>query len=338
MGSRMQPTQRTTTMKDINLWKFLDDELQQRHPVALIVVVDYEKGSPGKTAFKLAFNAEKKCVGTIGGGIMEYALIEQYSKQLAEGISIRELRTLVHSPQTNRGEPSGLSCAGSQTIFALSLNESDSATVHTLYHAWSEQLPAKMILTNRGLGCADEKNAEHFRFQKDLPDKWKYEENMGLEYSVYIVGGGHVGFAISRVMATLDFTVVVYDDRADLPLLTENTYVHKKIVAPYSELGAHIPEPSKTFAAVVTSHFDHDAEAIKQLLPLHLPYLGVMGVPAKMGRIENLLTEEERKEFRGSNIHAPIGIAIDSNTPEEIAVSIAAEMIRVKAELSKRKC
>jgi xanthine dehydrogenase accessory factor len=324
-------------MKDIQLWKFLDDELQHRHPVVLIVVVDYEKGSPGKTGFKLAFNAQKKCVGTIGGGIMEHSLIEQYSKQLVEKKTVRELRTLVHSPQTNRGEPSGLSCAGSQTIFSLSLNESDGSTVHALYRAWAEQLPVKMILTNRGLGCADEKNAEHFRFPKKFPDKWKYEENMGIEYSIYIVGGGHVGFALSRVMATLDFNVIVYDDRADLPMLKENTFAHKIITAPYTELAKHIPEPHKTFAAIVTSHFNHDTEAVRQLLPLHLPYVGVMGVPAKVGRIENLLTEEERKEFRGSNIHAPIGIAIDSNTPEEIAVSIAAEMIRVKAGLGKRK-
>jgi len=324
-------------MKDINLWKFLDDELQQRYPVMLIVVVDYEKGSPGKTAFKLAFNVEKKSVGTIGGGIMEFSLIEHYARLLAEGKTIRDLRTLVHSPQTNRGEPSGLSCAGSQTIFALSLNESDRAAVHTLYKAWAEQLPAKMILTNRGLACADEKNAEHIRFQHESSSSWTYEENMGLEYSVYIVGGGHVGFALSRVMATLDFTVVVYDDRPELPILKENTFAHKKIVAPYSELGLHIPEPHKTFAAIVTSHFNHDTEAVKQLLPLHLPYVGVMGVPAKVGRIENLLTDEERKEFHGQNIHAPIGIQIESNTPEEIAVSIAAEMIRVKADLSKRK-
>ena len=165
-------------MHDIKLWKFFDDELQQQHPVGLVVVVDYEKGSPGKTGFKLAFNQERTCVGTIGGGMMEYSLIEQYSNLLLEGKLFRELRTLVHSPHTNRGEPSGLSCAGSQTIFALSLGPQDLAAVHTLYRAWSENLSAKMILTSEGLACAEEKNAEHLRFHEESASAWKYEENM----------------------------------------------------------------------------------------------------------------------------------------------------------------
>jgi xanthine dehydrogenase accessory factor len=323
-------------MNDINLWKFIDGELQQQHPVVLIVVVDYEKGSPGKTGFKLAFNAQKKCVGTIGGGMMEHLLIEQYAQSLADGKTIRDLRVLVHSPQTNRGEPSGLSCAGSQTIFAVSLNEGDSKSVYALYRAWIEHLPARLALANSGLTYAEGKNSEHIRFQQTTAS-WQYEENTGLEYSVYIVGGGHVGFALSRVLATLDFNVVVYDDRADLPMLKENTFAHAIITAPYTELAEHIPEPQKTFAAIVTSHFNHDTEVLKQLLPLCLPYLGLMGVEAKIGRIKNLLSENELNALNSQRFYAPIGIAIGSDSPEEIAVSIAAEMIRVKAELSKRK-
>jgi xanthine dehydrogenase accessory factor len=317
-------------MKDLALWKFIIEQLQLDKRVMFITVVDYTKGSPGKTGFKLAFTIDKAFVGTIGGGVMEHSVMEEYSARLLKPEKICELRFLVHSTQATRGEPSGLNCAGSQTLCALSLDECDIESMNSILSSLQSNISSSILLSENGLTYQQKKNSVHSTFYHSGALEWNYEENIGPEYTVYIIGGGHVGNALSRILATLDVHVVVYDERKDLNLLAENTFAHKKINAPYAELATHIVDPQKSFAAIVTSNTEADTIALQQLIPLHLPYIGVMGTKAKIARIKKSLTEREQIEFESQHIHSPIGIQIGSRTVEEIAISIAAQIIAIK--------
>jgi xanthine dehydrogenase accessory factor len=317
------------------LWKYVLDTLKAGGSAAFIAVVAHEKGSPGKTGFKMAFTADKQSIGTIGGGIMEFSLKEQYAGLLRNGKTFCDVRTLVHALETRRGEPSGLTCSGSQTICAVSLHERDIPAVASILDALSDHLPAIMGLTPNGLTCTAGWQAAHSAFEQLSAFGWTYTENVGPEYTMYIIGGGHVGAALSRIAARLDFYVVVYDDREGLPMVSEGISAHKKITAPYTELASHIVEPQKSFAAIVTADYTTDSVAVKQLLPMRLPYLGIMGVEAKIARIKNSLSPEEQLEFEHQHIYAPIGMRIDSGTADEIAVSIAAEVITVRNALEK---
>jgi xanthine dehydrogenase accessory factor len=317
-------------MKNKAFWKFILDHLLTGQQVLLLTVVDHVKGSPGKTGFKLAFTSDKQTNGTIGGGIMEYGMIEQYSERLRTEEKICEIRYLVHAPNATHGEPSGLSCAGSQTNCALSLSSKDIPIITAIYNATMKNTASKLVLTEKGIAYSEGKNFRQKKFQSSSTTEWIYEENIGPEFTLYIIGGGHVGNALSRIMTTLDFYVVLYDERNDLLMLQENSFADKKIIAPYSELGSYIVSPEKTFATIVTSNFVSDTIALQQLLPLHLHYIGIMGVEAKIARIKNSLNETEREILSGQKIFAPIGMEIGSATAEEIAVSIAAELIKVK--------
>ena len=323
-------------MEKKSIWKFILEQLTEENPVALVVVVEHEKGSPGKSGFKLAVTADKKIAGTMGGGIMEYQMIEQYSKRLKNNETIRDIRYLVHSPNAKHGEPSGLSCAGSQTNCIISLNKNDRLIIEKIYFAEKENIQARFILTENGISYSEGKKSEHKIFHSSSPAEWKYEENIGPEYTLFIIGGGHVGNALSRVMSTLDFYVVLYDDRSDLVMMKDNNFADKKIIAPFEKLGEYLSNPQKTFAAIVTSNFVSDAAALQQVLPHKLPYVGLMGVEAKIVRIKNSLNEEEQKLLSQQKIFAPIGMEIGSATAEEIAVSIAAQLIQVKNSLSKK--
>ncbi|MDP1678261.1 MAG: XdhC family protein [Bacteroidota bacterium] len=319
-------------MKNKAFWKFILDQLTVGKQMLLLTVVDHVKGSPGKSGFKLAFTSDKQTNGTIGGGIMEYGMIEQYSERLKTKENICELRYLVHAPNATHGEPSGLSCAGSQTNCALSLNSKDLPIITAIYNAVVNNTTSKLVITEKGIAYSEGKNSQQKKFQSSSAAEWVYEENIGPEFTLFIIGGGHVGNALSRIMATLDFYVIIYDERNDLPMLQENSFANKKIIAPYSELGSYIISPEKTFASIVTSNFVSDSIALQQLLPLHLFYVGIMGVEAKIARIKNSLNDFERELLNGQKIFAPIGMEIGSATAEEIAVSIAAELIKVKNE------
>lgn len=317
------------------LWNHVLAVLTKGEAVAFIAVVAHEKGSPGKTGFKMAFTADKKSVGTIGGGIMEFSLKEQYALQLRECKRFCDVRTLVHALQTKRGEPSGLTCAGSETICAVSLYERDIPTVRSILEALTEHLPGMIGLTANGLTFSEGKQPVHSTFEQLSAFGWTYTENIGPEYSLYIIGGGHVGAALSRIAASLDLYVVVYDEREGSDVLAEHVAAHKKITDSYAHLGSHIMEPQKTFAAIVTSDYTTDVVALDQLLPLRLAYVGIMGVEAKIARIKNSLAPDDQLEYERQHIHAPIGISIGSSTSDEIAVSIAAELISVRSALRK---
>lgn len=315
------------------LWKFVLDVLKSEKTVAFIAVVAHEKGSPGKTGFKMAITAEKRSTGTIGGGIMEFSIKEQYALQLREGKKISDVRKLVHTQSSKRGEPSGLTCAGSQTICAVSLSEWDIPTVTSILTSLTDNLPATLTITVNGIACREGKQQPQTTFEQLSAFGWAYFENVGPEYALYIVGGGHVGAALARIVVGLNFYVVVYDDREPIKLPGAQCVDQKKVTDSYMRLAFHITDPLHSFAAIVTSDVSTDTIALKQLLPLRLPYVGIMGVEAKIARIKNSLSIEEVREFEQQYIHAPIGIRIDSNTAEEIAVSIAAEIISVRNNL-----
>jgi xanthine dehydrogenase accessory factor len=321
-------------MKEHSLWQFIRDRLTAGERVMLLTVVDHEKGSPGKSGFKLAFTSDQKCVGTIGGGIMEHGMIGTYAGRLRNDENICEIRYMVHSPKAKHGEPSGLSCAGSQTMCALSLEKKDLPAVTAIDEAILSHTASRMIITEKGIAYSGGRNSRHQKFQSGGMSEWIYEENIGPEFTVCIIGGGHVGNALSRIMATLDFHVILYDERHDLPMVLENFFADKKIIAPFSELGSTIVTAEKTLAAIVTSNALSDAVALQQLLPLPLLYIGIMGVEAKIERIKSSLNETEKELLAKQRIFTPIGLEIGSATAEEIAVSIAAQLIKVKNESS----
>jgi xanthine dehydrogenase accessory factor len=147
---------------------------------------------------------------------------------------------------------------------------------------------------------------------------------------VLIAGGGHVGTALSTIISTLDFNVVLYDERTELEMFKQHQFADKKVSAPFSELSTFITSPQKLFVAIVTSNYKTDTIVLQQVLPLNPLYIGIMGVEAKLARIKNSLNEKELQMFEERKIHAPIGINIGSGSAEEIAISIAAEIIQIK--------
>ncbi|MEW5798730.1 MAG: XdhC family protein [Bacteroidota bacterium] len=314
-------------MKETGLWQFISDHLQRQIPVILLAVLDYEKGSPGKTGFKMAVTKDST-FGTIGGGVMEFNLITLSREFLASAMPVRIIKKLVHSPHTSIGEPSGLICAGSQTLGILSLGYEDVEAAINILSALKWYAPSHLVLSHTGLQFHMGKEPAHSEFHWIEGQQWQYRENVGSEYTVYIIGGGHVGLATARVMQTLDVNVVLIDDRDDAPAIKDQSLLVRKIVASYETTAQHVEEGEKSFIVTVTSAIQSDRMALQSILGKKFGYIGLMGTQAKISKILNSFSPSEKKLFNG--IHAPIGIDIKSKTVEEIAVSIAAEVIREK--------
>lgn len=313
-------------MKELGFWQFVSDRLQQ-HPVMLVAVVDYEKGSPGKTGFKMAVTADEMH-GTIGGGVMEFNLIKLSRDFLSAMKPVRIIKKLVHNPNTTIGEPSGLICAGSQTVALISLSPENVEISINILSALKWYAPSHFSLSQHGLAFHMGKRNEHHQLTLQKDAEWLYQENIGAKHTVYVIGGGHVGLATARVLQTLDFNVVLIDDRKDSPAMSDDSLFVRKVVSPYDAIGELIEEGENSFAAIVTSAMQTDTLALQSLVHKRLGYIGLMGTEAKISRILNALSVEQKNMLK--HIHAPIGVDINSKTVEEIAVSIAAELIKEK--------
>lgn len=147
---------------------------------------------------------------------------------------------------------------------------------------------------------------------------------------VYIFGAGHVGYCLARMAHDTGFRVHIVDDRekfADASRFEPGTEVIVDDIPTW--LQTHTL-PSGAYAVVVTRGHKHDIDALRALAPSNLRYVGLIGSRAKVKRIYDALRAEGVSPDVLQRVHAPIGLDIGAITPQEIAVSILAELIAVK--------
>lgn len=152
-----------------------------------------------------------------------------------------------------------------------------------------------------------------------------------------LLGGGHVSHALARLAVTLDFAVTVVDDRPDFAN-RERFPEADHILCDGFEHAIHtLASRRSDYVCVLTRGHRWDAQCLRTLLTGTEPaYLGMIGSKRRVKGLLSALAEEGYDRERLSRIHAPIGLMIGAVTPEEIAVSIAAQMIEHRHGLSPR--
>ena len=134
-------------------------------------------------------------------------------------------------------------------------------------------------------------------------------------------------------MATLPFRVVVLDDRPELPTLMANSFAQETRVIDYNEVTRHVPDGERSWVVIMTYGHENDALVLRQLLGRRFRYLGLLGSRAKVARMFAVFRDEGVPAQDLERVSAPIGVPIGSHTPEEIAISIAAEIVQVRNKL-----
>lgn len=307
----------------------------------LIVVVDRQGSSPGKQGFKMAVAADGGLAGSIGGGVMEFQMVEMAKKKLAEKQEQATLKRQVHDPAAG-DDHSGLICSGEQTHAFVPLEPGQEETIRTIIRALDEGVPGRIILMGGGLSFREEGSDPGERLGGDVAEsdrpgwsqpsggQWTYFEPCGRKPCLYIFGGGHVSLPLSRVFRMLGFRVIVFDDREGLNTMASNDIAHEKRVIDYRDAGSLIPEGLQSYVAIMTVSHATDQLILKQLLQKQLKYLGMIGSRKKVQKIFEALEAEGASDEDLKMVDAPMGLAINSVTPEEIAISIAARVIQIK--------
>jgi xanthine dehydrogenase accessory factor len=147
---------------------------------------------------------------------------------------------------------------------------------------------------------------------------------------LYVIGAGHVGFHLARVAHEVGFRVHVVDDREKFANAERFPTATEILVEDIPAWIARTNLPPYAYAVIVTRGHTNDLEALRALAPRELRYLGLIGSRAKVARIYAELEADHLPADVLRRVHAPIGLDIGAVTPQEIAVSIVAELIAVK--------
>jgi xanthine dehydrogenase accessory factor len=326
-----------TANPKISYWKKVLSLLNEEQNVFLAMVVHHTIHSPGTTGAKLLVAENKKMMGTIGGGIMEHTLVNRAQEILSNGHFIPEIHTLNHQ-KSGTDEQSGMICAGKQTnLYYVCEPKKDGKTVGKIIQILNEGQSAILSISPEGMTVHKQKLNDYEFQYKLIQDEhnWHYQEQLKNFNRIAIWGGGHCSLALSRIMNNLGYDVVVFETRENISTLDQNTFADSvQILDDFIKAASQINLPEKTQVVIMTTDVKSDVRSLLGILDNPFPFIGIMGSQAKISEIKNQLKTEGISEQQLSRLTAPIGLPMVSNTPEEIAISVAAQLLQLRFEMT----
>jgi len=240
---------------------------------ALATVVLGEKGSPGKSGFRMVVYSTGRTSGTVGGGLLEAKVREQALRCILD----KKSKLLEFTLDEESADNIGALCGGTVKIFIE---------------------PIQGIST------------------------------------IYVFGGGHIAVPLVQFAKALDFSVVVADDRQQFANKDRFSLADEVKSGEFDEVIKTIEFHEDDYVVIITRGHEHDEEVLKACLSkVKLPrYIGMIGSREKIAITYSHLKDQGIQEQLLRKVKAPIGLNIGSQTPAEIAISIAAEIVAYRHE------
>ena len=307
----------------MHIWDFIHSQLKLNNNIMLLVVVDSTGSSPGRKGFKLAVSNDGSMEGSIGGGMLEYDLVELAKTQFGKNSAVF---SLVREHAKESENTSGMICSGSQQVAFYPIYKSDLSVVEKIISAQK----GSVIFSQKGIFYDPEiENQDRVISEKE----WVFHDGIGFNQRLFIFGAGHVSLAVSKIAKDIGFQVNLFDDRSpELKTYKENLYADNKRIIDYHNVSKYVPDVSNIYILIMTYAHKSDSNVLEKLLTRNVRYLGMMGSTNKVKSIFSELRSKGVSSEMLSKVDAPVGLPINSQTPEEIAVSIVAKLIQVKNE------
>jgi len=310
------------------IWDFIKEKLDLNIDVYLITVTEIFGSSPGKVGFKMAVAADGDLYGSIGGGVMEYRLVEIARENLKNREGHNFLKRQIHSHEAE-DDKSGMICSGEQTQVFSILTKANVDVISKVATLVRENKPGKLVISPNGIEVYEGNShlsSSSTEFHKNGIN-YRYSEPLGIMETVYIFGAGHISAPLSQILKLLDFRVELYDNRESLNTFESNTSAHKKGIVDYEHISDLVPENKRSYVVIMTFEHKFDEIVLKQLINKDVKYLGMIGSKSKVKIIIDDLVAQGYSRETLERVCSPIGLPIGGQTPAEIAVSIAAQIV-----------
>ncbi len=333
----------------------LSEELKAHRPAVLLTIVGSSGSAPRGTGSRRLVLLSGSAVGTIGGGTAEY----EADKAAHKSFHGQSSRLLTYDLDRDGG--AGAVCGGCIDVFCqyieeealpcidkIGMMQKDGKGFRLIYDltepaAWAM---AAAAFGEEAVYCGDEKTKERLdAFLQKYPDfpqkKWAgmieregmrlYGEAVSAPSRVFIYGGGHIACALVPLLARIGFSCTVIDDRDEFVGSARFPDAVRTVAVPLDRLPDDLLPGRHDYACIMTRGHTYDYAVEKQILPRRPYYLGVIGSRAKLDFVRRKLRDDGFSDAELNGVYGPIGLPISAAAPEEIAVSIAAELIAVRA-------
>ncbi len=314
---------------------------KENRALVLVSIVENAGSTPRGAGAKMLVLEDGQSLGTIGGGAIEF----EAQKTAKEVLETKQncMRTF-HLSQQDVAQL-GMICGGQATVYLQYLNPENSFAIQAYQKALHclDEREEFVLLTNIESGKVwvlqpndtsqtPVSYADIVEPCTHLYDNGQYvADPFHARSRALIFGMGHVGAELVPVLQHLDFYTVAMDDRPEfltrehLPAADERKMVDFSRALDGFELTAH------DYIVILTRGHMHDYSVLRLAVHTKAGYIGVIGSRTKVALSLQKLREESVLEEDIARIHAPIGVPLGGRTPQEIAISIAAEMIRVRS-------
>ncbi len=325
----------------------ISKELDANRDVMLVTIVSKSGSSPRGAGAQMLVGEQGRILGTIGGGAVELRS-EEMAREFLKDKQSGDHEFLLRQ---NSGEDIGMVCGGDVSVlfqFIDSTKPEWKELTSRLLSLLSSHQPGWLILHMDGsfpalleadgrqvIGTCPEEiplPAE----SKCMKTKDSFLMPLPVLDHAIIFGGGHCSQALVPVLSRIGFRVTVMDNRPELCNPDIFPDAEEIICGDYLKLSDHMKLHTSDYVVVMTNGHSHDFDVQEQILRQPLAYVGVIGSKRKTEFINQKLRESGIPEEVISRIHSPIGTEIKAVTPEEIAISIAGEMIYERALLREK--
>jgi xanthine dehydrogenase accessory factor len=325
--------------------------LAQRHTCVYCAVVETRGSTPQKAGAAMLVFADGRQVGTLGGGCIEAEVKQKALGALAEGALADGPRVLTFCLDDDYGWDDGLICGGRMSILSAPLSDQQAL----YYQTYRDLVEAgggcqeSVVLASGARYLFGPSGGLAARLAPDGPvpdavlaglpalvDRPGAATKGGVAYlpilprvTLLIVGGGHVGQAVARLAAEVDFDVWALDDRATYASRERFPTANRLLVGEIGPLLRDLAPTlnGSTYCLIVTRGHNHDEEALYHLVATAAGYVGMIGSKRKIKLIFEDLLVRGIAPAALETVHAPLGFDIGSRTVPEIAISIVAELI-----------
>lgn len=341
--------------------------LECNKQIVIATVIARSGSGPREPGTSMLIDEEGKTLGTIGGGILEAKTLETAK------VALRHRRSFCRTFLLTDEEASenGMLCGGQMEILVEYMdgsNPSDLEIFNKLLQYEKKGLSCRLIRSIRKAGSGDEvatgwgivteagwergslpvtdpdmENFAHQCWEKEIAlirrgDVRYFIRQMEIPETVFIFGAGHVGQELATICHLAGFCTTVIDDRREFANAERFPKADEIIVADsFAESFAGLSVNASSYVVIVTRGHAFDQCVLSAALRTKAGYIGMIASRRKRDIIFRSLLDEGFSKADMEFVHSPIGIAIGASTPAEIAVSIAAELISVRAGRNKRK-
>ncbi len=331
---------------------------------AQATVLESSGSTPREAGSCMLIRQDKTIVGTVGGGVLEANVV----KAALRAISEKRAAVVDYVLEEKGAAAIGAVCGGEAKVLIDYISSDDSGNAvffeQLLKAAYSNQrshlaalIPDSDKLSQRNvcLILSDETLVGAEVFGPDILSHLRsgtggYDVFTNLEHysahlfpvgsdgTVYIFGAGHCGEKLAHIVHTVGFETVVIDDRSEFANSgrfpeADDIIVPKKLDEPFNAISFG----QDSYIVIVTRGHVHDEIVLRGALKTNAGYIGMIGSRKKRETIYQHLLDDGFTQADIKRVYSPIGISIGAETPEEIAISITAELIRVRAEKNSEK-